>query len=78
MACYEGGCVTRFDPQGQVDQYLEVPAKKVTSVHIGGPDLCDIYVASADNTDDPALEGCVFRTRIPVAGQPTPLVKIKV
>ncbi len=59
-----------------MDRHVDVPAESVTSVAFGGADLCELYVVSADNTDDPALAGCVFRTRVDVPGLPAPEARI--
>ena len=40
--------------RNRVDGRVEVPAEAVTSVCLGGPDRRDLYVATADNRDDPA------------------------
>jgi sugar lactone lactonase YvrE len=48
----------------------------VTSVCFGGPDRLDLYIVTADNTDDPALGGTIFRTRAAVPGLPVPLARI--
>ncbi|MFP6608209.1 MAG: SMP-30/gluconolactonase/LRE family protein [Myxococcota bacterium] len=76
VAAYGGGCVSRFAPDGRLDQHVEVPAKEVTSLCFGGDDGRDLYVATAGNSDDPALKGCVFRDRAPVAGLPAPLARL--
>jgi sugar lactone lactonase YvrE len=76
IACYGGGCVTRFTPDGHLDQNLQVPAKIVTSLCFGGPDRRDLYVVTADNRDDPNLAGCVFRTRVEVPGLPVALARV--
>jgi len=76
VAAYWGGWITRLTPEGTVDANLEVPAKTVASVCFGGPDRRDLYVATSDNSDDPALEGTIFRTRVDVAGLPAPLARV--
>lgn len=76
IADYGGGCVHRFQPNGVVDLRIDVPAKQVTSLCFGGSDLRDLYVVSADNTDDPKLAGTVFRTRVETPGLATPLVTL--
>ncbi len=76
IAAYGGSCVTRFTPDGALDRHVEVPAVAVTSVAFGGADLCALYVVSADNSDDPALGGCVFRTRVDVPGLPAPEARV--
>ena len=53
-----------------------MPAKWVTSAAFGGPDLEDLYIVTADNLDEPELNGCVFRCRPGVVGQPTPLAAV--
>jgi D-xylonolactonase len=58
----------RYHADGELDRRLEVPARSVTSVSFGGPERRDLYVATADHSEDPGLEGCVFRVRSPVVG----------
>jgi D-xylonolactonase len=70
VASAGAGCVVRITPDGEVDRRVEVPARVVTSLCFGGTDRRDLYVVSGDNTDDPALRGSVFRTRVDVAGAP--------
>jgi D-xylonolactonase len=68
VAAFRAGCVTRFAPDGSVDLQLEVPASAVASVCFGGSDRRDLYIATADNRDEPAREGTLFRTRVDVPG----------
>ena len=70
VAVYDGGCVLRYTPQGWLDRRLDVPAKAVTSLCFGGADRRDLYVVTADNTDDPARKGSIFRCRVDVPGLP--------
>ena len=44
----------------------------VTSVAFGGPDMCDLYAVTANNTNDRALKGSVFRARSDIPGLPVP------
>jgi D-xylonolactonase len=76
VALYQAGAVQRYTPEGRPDRRIEVPARAVTSLCFGGPDLRDLYVVSADNTTDPARGGSVFRTRSDVAGLPAPFARI--
>jgi len=76
IAAYGGGCVTRFSPDGSLDRHIDVPAKAVTSLCFGGPDRSDLYVATADNTEDSSLGGTIFRTRAPAPGLPVSLARI--
>ena len=76
VALYGGGCVARFGPEGELLGRVEVPSRAVASVCFGGSDRRDLYVATGDNTSDPGLGGCVFRTRVHVAGLPAPLARV--
>ncbi|MBM4337173.1 MAG: SMP-30/gluconolactonase/LRE family protein [Deltaproteobacteria bacterium] len=76
VALYREGAIARFAPDGSPDRRIEVPAKAVTSLCFGGPDLRDLYVVSADNTEDPSRNGSIFRMRSDVAGLAAPLARI--
>jgi sugar lactone lactonase YvrE len=65
------GEVVRFKPNGTVDRRVKVPAKTVTSVAFGGPDMRDLYVVTANN-DNRELKGTVFRTKSDIPGLPVP------
>jgi sugar lactone lactonase YvrE len=71
-----GRRVVKLDPTGAVIGEVPVPAKMVTSVAFGGPDHDELYVVTADNLDEPAKGGSIFRCRPGVAGVPTPLVEV--
>ncbi len=76
VASYGGSAVLRYTPEGKLDRTVPVPARDVTSLCFGGADLCDLYIVSADNTDDPDRKGTIFRARSDVAGLPAPLARI--
>ena len=76
VALYDAGAVARFKPDGTPDRRIAFPARAVTSLCFGGADHRDLYVVSADNTDDPARKGSIFRTRCDVPGLPAPLARI--
>jgi xylono-1,5-lactonase len=76
VALYEAGAVVRFKSDGSPDRRISVPARAVTSLCFGGADLRDLYVVSADNTDEPARKGSIFRMRSDVPGLPAPLARI--
>jgi gluconolactonase len=65
------GELVRFRSDGTVDRRIKVPAKTVTSVAFGGPDMCDLYAVTANN-DNRELKGTVFRTRSDIPGLPVP------
>jgi gluconolactonase len=76
IAAHGGGCATRFTAAGELDRHIDVPARIVTSLCLGGEDRRDLYVVSADNTDDASLGGSIFRTRVDVPGLPVELARI--
>lgn len=71
-----GRRVAKLNPQGDLIGEIPVPAKAVTSVAFGGPDHDEMYIVTADNLDDPAKGGSIFRTKPGVAGVPTPLARV--
>jgi gluconolactonase len=76
VAIYDGSCVARFTPDGRLDRKINVPAKAVTSVCFGGKDRRDLYIVTADNTEDPERKGTILRTRVDVPGLPAPLARV--
>jgi sugar lactone lactonase YvrE len=76
VAAARGGCAARYRPDGTLERTLPVPARMVTSLCFGGEDRRDLYLVSADNTDDPARKGTIFRTRVDVPGLPVPPARV--
>jgi xylono-1,5-lactonase len=72
VAIVNYGEVVRFKPDSTLDWRLKVPAKMVTSLTFGGPDLSDLYIVTADNTEDESKKGTIFRTPAKVPGLPVP------
>jgi gluconolactonase len=80
MAVDEAGCVWvallggfgigRFTPDGELDRRVEVPSTFTTSMCFGGDDGRDLFVVTANNTDDAGRRGSVLRGRVDVAGAP--------
>ena len=66
LALVEGG-VGRFAPDGTLLEHLTPPSSFVTSVCFDGDTL---YVATANNTEDPAMRGSIFRTTVDATGVP--------
>src|SRR3954451_840608 len=71
-----GRRAARLDPDGELIGEVPVPAKAVTSVTFGGPELDELYIVTADNTDDEAKGGSIFRTKPGVQGLATPLARV--
>ncbi len=72
VAVYGGGEIVRIRADGTIERRVKVPAQMVTSLVFAGPDLSELYVVSADNLEDPARKGTIFRARAEVPGAPVP------
>lgn len=79
-ARWDGGCVIRISPDGELDRVIEVPARCPTSCAFGGEDMKTLYVTSAasdssshEGSDD--LGGAVFSIDVDVAGSRIPPYK---
>lgn len=73
VALWEGGCVRRYTPAGELVGVVDVPAARVTSCVFGGVDLDELYVTTArPDEDDPGrpLAGGLFRARPAARGLP--------
>jgi D-xylonolactonase len=46
-AFWGGSCIRQISPAGKILQEVALPAKQVSSVMFGGPDLRDIYITTA-------------------------------
>jgi sugar lactone lactonase YvrE len=66
----------RCKPAGEIDARIEVPALAVTSVAFGGGERRDLYITTADDTQDPALGGSIHRARVDVPGLPLPRARV--
>lgn len=61
---YLGGCVARYAPDGRLVEQVPMPARDITKIAFGGPDLRTVYVTTATkNLEEPA------RTQWPMSGQ---------
>lgn len=69
---FGSGEVVRFKSDGTLDRRIKVPAKTVTSLAFGGPEMHDLYVVTADNSENRDLKGTIFRARSEIAGLPVP------
>lgn len=74
VAVFHGSKVLKINPKGQVELEIQIPAKQVTSVAFGGPNLDELYVTTArkqviDPQQPPA--GATFKvTGLGVRGTP--------
>jgi len=72
-ARWDGNCLVRYNPKGEIVLRIEFPAKKVSSVIFGGPAYEDIYVTTAggDNKKEEGHgAGALFRVRAGIKGRP--------
>lgn len=76
VADYSHGRALAMSPEGDEVASIEVPTNAATSLCFGGDDRRDLYIVTADNTDDPSRAGTIFRTRVEVPGLPVPFAKI--
>lgn len=78
---FGGWRVSRFSPQGEVVDTIDMPVANVTSCTFAGDDLDTLYITTARaGVDESALPsqplaGSLFRCKPGVTGLPTPLFK---
>ena len=77
-AQYEGGCILRFSPAGEIIGRIDVPVRRPTMLAFGGADLKTMYITSAregasqDELSQQPHAGGIFSCRVDVAGRPEP------
>ena len=76
VADFLAGCVRGIDEAGGEVHRIDVPSRAVTSLCFGGADRRDLYIVTADNTEDRSREGTIFRTRADVPGLPVALARV--
>ncbi|AZF52761.1 L-arabinolactonase [Pseudomonas sp. R4-34-07] len=69
-ARWDGSCLLRLTPEGQVDRIVELPVSRPTSCVFGGPDLTTLYITSAASPLDHPLDGAVLSLEVEVPGKP--------
>lgn len=89
-AQWYGSRVVRYDPDGRVERRISTPAKQTTAVTFGGPELDELYITSAGQSEampvmppgyDPEkgyFGGALFRTGPGVRGKAEFLANIRV
>jgi D-xylonolactonase len=87
-AHWYGSCIVRYDPEGKVERRVPIPAKQVSSLCFGGPELTDVFVTSAGQSEampimppgyDPKtgyFGGALFHFNLSIAGQPSNVTDI--
>jgi D-xylono/L-arabinono-1,4-lactonase len=72
-AIWDGSCLVRLSPDGDVDGKIAVPARKASSLTFGGEGYSDMYITTAGgNTkeEDGPFAGALFRMRAQSTGLP--------
>jgi sugar lactone lactonase YvrE len=78
-AQYEGSCVLRFSPEGEITGIVHVPAKRVTMVAFGGAELRTMFITTArEGASEAELlaqpqAGGIFACELDIAGRAEPL-----
>ncbi|MGH7913774.1 MAG: SMP-30/gluconolactonase/LRE family protein [Candidatus Binataceae bacterium] len=72
VAVVRYGEVVRFKANGTLERRIKMPALMVTSLCFGGADMMDLYVVTADNTEDASRKGTIFKMRADVPGLAVP------
>jgi sugar lactone lactonase YvrE len=69
---WDGSCVVRVAPNGQVDRVIEMPTRNITNCTFGGKDLNILYVTTAASPTDVGdrLAGSLFAIQTDVRGVP--------
>lgn len=73
-ARWDGSCVVRFAPNGEIDRIVRIPAERVTSCAFGGDRLDTLYVTTArcdlpeQSLAQQPLQGGLFAVRTGVKG----------
>jgi len=80
-AMFEGGCLLRIAPTGEVVQRVELPATCPTMPTFGGADLRTLFVTTArekrpaEELERQPLAGAVLQLRVDVPGLPATLTR---
>ena len=69
-ARWDGSCLLRLTPDGDVDRKIDLPVSRPTSCVFGGEDLKTLYITSASSPLNHPLDGAVLSMRVEVAGKP--------
>ncbi|MEO8757449.1 MAG: SMP-30/gluconolactonase/LRE family protein [Devosia sp.] len=81
-ACWGGGRVVRYAPDGHVDRVVTLPVSQVTCPAFGGPNLKTLYLTSArenlsaEQLAKEPLAGSVFSIEVDVPGLPENIFKV--
>lgn len=80
-ACFMGGKVIRFTPDGRADRTVELPVRDATMCAFGGPELRTLFITTSREALTPAeaaaqpQAGGIFAAEVGVQGLPEPRFK---
>jgi len=72
VAVVRYGEVVRFKANGTMERRIKMPSLMVTSLCFGGSDMMDLYVVTADHTEEASRQGTIFKMRADVPGLTVP------
>ncbi|HEV6966971.1 SMP-30/gluconolactonase/LRE family protein [Roseateles sp.] len=81
VAMFEGGCLLRLSPSGEVLRRVELPAACPTMPAFGGADLRTLFITTArdkrpaEELERQPLAGAVLQLRVDVPGSPVTLTR---
>lgn len=78
-ARWDGSALYRYSPSGEQIARVPIPAKKVSAVAFGGPDLTDMYVTTAGGDireEDGPGAGGLYRLNLGIRGKPEFLSRV--
>jgi sugar lactone lactonase YvrE len=77
---WDGSCIVRVAPTGEVDRVLDMPTRNITNCTFGGTDLDVLYVTTAASPADKGdrLAGSLFAIKTSVRGLPEDRFRIAV
>jgi sugar lactone lactonase YvrE len=69
---WEGACIVRITPGGEIDSVVEMPTRNITNCTFGGKDLDILYITTAASPADKGdrLAGSLFAVKTKVRGLP--------
>lgn len=70
IAHWGAGCVSRFDPAGGRERWINLPASQITRPCFAGDDYSRLFLTSASDGVDEELAGAVFEVEAGVCGLP--------
>lgn len=69
-ARWDGACLLRLTPDGELDRIIELPVSRPTSCVFGGPDLTTLYITTAASPLNHPLDGALLAIEVEVPGTP--------